>query len=67
MVLWEEISILLTSDPWDLKQTKDQSGVLGEQSQMSNSREAIVTETFGVGTASFIGTNCYSWKQAMKR
>lgn len=67
MVLWEEISILLTSDPWDLKQTKDQSGARGEDSHMSNSREAIVRETFGLGTASLTGADCYSQKQAMKR
>ena len=48
----EEISILLTPDPSDLQQTKDQSGGLGEHRQMSNSREAIVTETVGLGTAS---------------
>lgn len=47
MVLWEEISILLTSDPWDLQQTKDQSGGLGEHRQTSNSREVIVPETVG--------------------
>lgn len=63
----EEISILLTPDPSDLQQTKDQSGGLGEHRQMSNSREAIVTETVGLGTASFIGVNCYSQKQAMRR
>lgn len=63
----EEISILLTPDPSDLQQTKDQSGGLGEHRQMSNSREAIVTETVGLGTASFIGANCYSQKQAMRR
>lgn len=66
-VLWEDISILLTSDPWDLKQTKDQSGALGEHSQMSNSGEGIVRETFGLGSASFIGANCYSQKRAIKR
>lgn len=63
----EEISILLTPDPSDLQQTKDQSGGLGEHRQMSNSREAIVRETVGLGTASFIGANFYSQKQAMRR
>ena len=63
----EEISILLTPDPSDLQQTMDQSGGLGEHRQMSNSREAIVRETVGLGTASFIGANFYSQKQAMRR
>lgn len=57
----------LTPDLLELKQTKNQSGVMEEHSQMASGREPIVKVTFGYGAGSFVGANCYSLKQGMKR